>query len=679
MNNDRTFAKAIRFLCVDAIQRANSGHPGTPMGMADIAAVLWGNYLNHNPSDPNWINRDRFVLSNGHGSMLLYSLLHLTGYDLSIEEIKKFRQFQSQTPGHPEYGSTVGVETTTGPLGQGLANAIGFAVAEKILSKKFNKPKYPIIDHYTYVFVGDGCVMEGVSHEVCSLAGTWKLGKLIVFYDSNGISIDGKIETWFTDDTALRFSSYKWHVIDDIDGHDVSKIKLAINEAKSVRDRPSLIICKTIIGYGSPVKSGSEKIHGSPIGKKSIVEMRKRFNWKYKEFEIPKDLYRSFSARKKGKKIQKKWFKMFSSYQKKFPTLFRELTRRMKKQLPERWKEKMNSFVQFLQKNPSDVSGRQASKNTLEILYEVLPELLGGSADLTPSNLSKATTSKSIDHHFSGNYIHYGAREFGMSAIINGISIYGGFIPYGATFLTFVEYARNAVRMAALMKVRSIFVYTHDSIGVGEDGPTHQPIEQLTHLRTTPNISVWRPCDQVESAVSWRLAVERKDGPSALIFSRQTLFQESRDNEQIAEISKGGYILKKNSDSPELILIATGSEVRLAVESYHILVKEGYTVRVVSMPSSDVFDRQKFSYQKKVISSDSTHYKIAIEAGSTDFWYRYIGGNGIVIGINSFGYSASGDILFENMGLTVSNIVKKAKKLFNMSDNERIRMRRTDF
>ncbi|ARC54184.1 transketolase [Candidatus Riesia pediculicola] len=667
MTNDRTFAKAIRFLCVDAIQKANSGHPGTPMGMADIAAVLWKNYLNHNPSDPNWINRDRFVLSNGHGSMLLYSLLHLTGYDLSIEEIKKFRQFQSQTPGHPEYGSTLGVETTTGPLGQGLANAVGFAMAEKILSKEFNRPKYPVIDHYTYVFVGDGCMMEGISHEVCSLAGTWELGKLIVFYDSNGISIDGKVDQWFTDDTALRFSSYKWHVIDNIDGHNIEQIKSSIDQAKKIKNQPSLLICRTVIGYGSPM-SGSEKIHGSPIGKRSITEMRRKLNWRYGEFEIPSKLYKSLDAKIRGNEIQKKWSNMLCSYKEQFPKLFKELTRRIQKKLPKDWKKRTDAFIESLQKNPKDISGRHASKKTLELLYDLLPELLGGSADLTPSNLSKSSLARSIDYKFSGNYVHYGAREFGMSAIINGIAIYGGFIPYGATFLTFVEYARNAVRMAALMKIRSIFVYTHDSIGVGEDGPTHQPIEQLNHLRTTPNISVWRPCDQVESAVSWKLAVERKNKPSALIFSRQTLFQEYRDNERVLEISKGAYILKKNSNDPELIFIATGSEVRLAMESYYILDKEGYKLRVVSMPSSDVFDQQRLSYRREILSSNVLHHKIAIEAGNTNFWHKYVGERGLVIGIDSFGCSASGDILFEKMGFTASKIVEKVKRILKNND-----------
>ncbi|BGI50923.1 MAG: transketolase [Arsenophonus endosymbiont of Ceratovacuna japonica] len=662
MINRKILANAIRFLSIDAIQKAKSGHPGTPMGMADIAEVLWRDYLNHNPINPNWIDSDRFILSNGHGSMLLYSLLHLTGYDLSIEELKNFRQLHSKTPGHPEYGNTPGVKTTTGPLGQGLANAVGFAIAEKTLSAQFNRPNHNIINHYTYAFVGDGCMMEGISHEVCSLAGTLKLNKLIVFYDDNGISIDGKVLNWFSDNTADRFISYHWHVIDNIDGHNTEQIKLAIEQAHKVTDKPSLLICKTIIGYGSPCKSGSKEIHGSPLNEKEIAETRKFLNWPYLPFEIPIDIYKSWDAREIGKKKEHIWYKRFIYYKQSFPKLADEFMRRNKKELPITWKAIVNNLLLKLQHNPSNISSRKASQNILEIFGKMLPELLGGSADLTPSNLTMWSDSKSIKDHSDGNYIHYGVREFGMSAIMNGISLHGGFIPYCATFLIFIEYARNAVRMAALMKIHNIFIYTHDSIGLGEDGPTHQPVEQLANLRMTPNISTWRPCDQVESVVAWQYAIENKNGPTALIFSRQNLKQQLRNDKQLINIIRGAYILKDCKSLPNLILISTGSEIELAVQAYEKLTSEGYKIRVVSMPSTDTFDKQDIAYRKYIFPPSVTSL-LAIEAGAADYWYKYIGKNGIIIGMNTFGESAPSDILFKKFNFTVENVIKKARYL----------------
>lgn len=660
----KILANAIRFLSMDAVQKAKSGHPGAPMGMADIAEVLWRDYLDHNPADPSWVDRDRFVLSNGHGSMLLYSLLHLTGYDLPIEELKNFRQLHSKTPGHPEYGYTPGVETTTGPLGQGIANAVGFAIAERTLAAQFNRPEHTIVDHYTYVFMGDGCMMEGISHEACSLAGTLKLGKLIAFYDDNGISIDGEVEGWFTDNTAERFAAYHWHVIKGIDGHDPEQIKSAIEQARKVTDKPSLLICKTIIGYGSPHKAGSEEAHGSPLGETDIAETRTALNWPYPAFEIPADIYQAWDAREIGQKKETAWREKFAAYQQAFPQLANEFIRRTHAELPANWQALANDFVSELQRNPANIASRKASQNTLEVFGKVLPELLGGSADLAPSNLTMWSASKSINDDLAGNYIHYGVREFGMSAIMNGIALHGGFIPYGATFLMFVEYARNAVRMVALMKIRSIFVYTHDSIGLGEDGPTHQPVEQLASLRMTPNISTWRPCDQVESAIAWQYAIERKEGPSALIFSRQNLEQQPRDAKQLANIIKGAYVLKDCEGTPALILIATGSDVGLAVKAYEKLTAEGYKVRVVSMPSTDTFDQQDATYRESVLPCSVTA-RLAVEAGIADYWYKYVGTTGAVVGMHTFGESAPAEILFKEFGFSVENVIAKAKSLLS--------------
>ncbi|MDI9091905.1 transketolase [Providencia rettgeri] len=662
MTTRKTLANAIRFLSMDAVQKAKSGHPGAPMGMADIAEVLWRDHMNHNPADPHWADRDRFVLSNGHGSMLIYSLLHLTGYDLSIEELKNFRQLHSKTPGHPEYGYTPGVETTTGPLGQGIANAVGFAIAERTLAAQFNRPNHDVVDHHTYVFMGDGCMMEGISHEACSLAGTLKLNKLIAFYDDNGISIDGEVEGWFTDDTAARFESYGWHVIRDIDGHDASQINAAVNEAKSQTDKPTLIMCKTIIGFGSPNKAGSESVHGAPLGDAEIAATREALGWSYGPFEIPKDIYEAWDARTAGKEKQSAWDKKFAAYAAQFPELAAEFTRRMNGELPANFDADAKQFVENLQQNPANIASRKASQNALEAFGKVLPEFMGGSADLAPSNLTMWSGSKALNVDPAGNYIHYGVREFGMSAIMNGIALHGGFIPYGATFLMFVEYARNAVRMAALMKARSIFVYTHDSIGLGEDGPTHQPVEQLASLRVTPNVSTWRPCDQVESAVAWKYAIERKDGPSALIFSRQNLEQQPRTAEQLANIEKGAYILKDCAGTPELIFIATGSEVELAVKAAEQLTSEGRKVRVVSMPSTDAFDKQDAAYREAVLPANVTA-RVAIEAGIADYWFKYTGLNGAIIGMHTFGESAPAEVLFKEFGITVEKAVEAAKSL----------------
>ncbi|APC10491.1 MULTISPECIES: transketolase [Providencia] len=662
MTTRKTLANAIRFLSMDAVQKAKSGHPGAPMGMADIAEVLWRDHMNHNPADPHWANRDRFVLSNGHGSMLIYSLLHLAGYDLPIEELKNFRQLHSKTPGHPEYGYTPGVETTTGPLGQGIANAVGFAIAERTLAAQFNRPSHDIVDHHTYVFMGDGCMMEGISHEACSLAGTLKLNKLIAFYDDNGISIDGEVEGWFTDDTAARFESYGWHVIRDIDGHDAAQINAAVNEAKNQTDKPTLIMCKTIIGFGSPNKAGSESVHGAPLGDAEIAATREALGWNYGPFEIPKDIYEAWDARVAGKEKQSAWDKKFAAYTAQFPELAAEFTRRMNGELPANFDVEAKQFVENLQQNPANIASRKASQNALEAFGKVLPEFMGGSADLAPSNLTMWSGSKALNVDLAGNYIHYGVREFGMSAIMNGIALHGGFIPYGATFLMFVEYARNAVRMAALMKIRSIFVYTHDSIGLGEDGPTHQPVEQLASLRVTPNLSTWRPCDQVESAVAWKYAIERKDGPSALIFSRQNLEQQPRTAEQLANIEKGAYILKDCAGTPELIFIATGSEVELAVKAAEQLSAEGRKVRVVSMPSTDAFDKQDAAYREAVLPANVSA-RVAIEAGIADYWFKYTGLNGAIIGMHSFGESAPAEELFKEFGITVEKAVEAAKSL----------------
>ncbi|MBE8610946.1 transketolase [Morganella morganii] len=662
MTSRKTLANAIRFLSMDAVQKANSGHPGAPMGMADIAEVLWRDYLKHNPTNPHWSDRDRFVLSNGHGSMLIYSLLHLTGYDVSMDDLKAFRQLHSKTPGHPEYGYTPGVETTTGPLGQGIANAVGFAVAEQTLAAQFNRPGHDIVDHHTYVFMGDGCMMEGISHEACSLAGTLKLGKLVAFYDDNGISIDGNVQGWFTDDTAKRFEAYGWHVVRGIDGHNPDQIKAAVEEAKAVTDKPSLLMCKTVIGFGSPKKAGTADAHGSPLGDAEIAATREALNWPYAPFEIPQEIYTEWDAKKTGAAAESEWDVKFAHYEKAFPELAREYRRRVNGELPAQWEADANAFIQNLQDNPASIASRKASQNALEAFGKVLPEFMGGSADLAPSNLTMWSGSAPINEDKAGNYIHYGVREFGMSAIMNGIALHGGFIPYGATFLMFVEYARNAVRMAALMKIRSIFVYTHDSIGLGEDGPTHQPVEQIASLRVTPNMSTWRPCDQVESAVAWKYAIERKNGPTSLIFSRQNLAQQPRTAQQLADIEKGAYILKDCAGQPEVILIATGSEVELAVKAYEQLTAEGRKARVVSMPSTDAFDKQDAAYRESVLPSAVTA-RVAVEAGIADYWFKYTGMQGAIVGMHSFGESAPAGQLFSEFGFTVENVVSQVKAL----------------
>ncbi|MBE4976657.1 transketolase [Serratia sp. X3] len=647
---------------MDAVQKANSGHPGAPMGMADIAEVLWRDYLNHNPTNPHWADRDRFVLSNGHGSMLIYSLLHLTGYDLPMRELENFRQLHSKTPGHPEYGYTPGVETTTGPLGQGIANAVGFAIAERTLAAQFNRPGHDIVDHHTYAFMGDGCMMEGISHEVCSLAGTLKLGKLTAFYDDNGISIDGHVDGWFTDDTALRFEAYGWHVVRNVDGHNPDAIKAAIEEARKVTDKPSLLMCKTVIGFGSPNKAGTHDVHGAALGAAEVAATRERLGWKYAAFEIPQDIYAQWDAKEAGQAKEAAWNDKFAAYAKAFPELAAEFKRRMNGELPADWKADAKAFVEKLQANPANIASRKASQNALEAFGKVLPEFLGGSADLAPSNLTMWSGSKALNVDPAGNYIHYGVREFGMTAITNGIALHGGFLPYSATFLMFVEYARNAVRMAALMKLRNVFVYTHDSIGLGEDGPTHQPVEQLASLRVTPNMSTWRPCDQVESAVAWQYGIERNDGPTTLVFSRQNLTQQPRTAEQLANVYRGGYVLKDCAGTPDVILIATGSEVGITVEAADKLTAAGRKVRVVSMPSTDAFDKQDAAYRESVLPAAVTA-RVAVEAGIADYWYKYVGLNGAIVGMTTFGESAPAEQLFAEFGFTVDNVVAKAQAL----------------
>ncbi|WP_198301181.1 transketolase [Vibrio tarriae] len=663
MSSRKQLANAIRALSMDGVQKANSGHPGAPMGMADIAEVLWRSHLNHNPQNPNWADRDRFVLSNGHGSMLIYSLLHLSGYQLSIDDLKNFRQLHSKTPGHPEYGYAPGIETTTGPLGQGITNAVGMAIAEKALAAQFNKPGHDIVDHFTYVFMGDGCLMEGISHEACSLAGTLGLGKLIAFWDDNGISIDGHVEGWFSDDTPKRFEAYGWHVIPAVDGHDADAINAAIEAAKAETSRPTLICTKTIIGFGSPNKAGSHDCHGAPLGNDEVKAAREFLGWEHAPFEIPADIYAAWDAKQAGASKEAAWDEKFAAYAKAYPAEAAEYKRRVAGELPANWEAATSEIIANLQANPANIASRKASQNALEAFGKLLPEFMGGSADLAPSNLTMWSGSKSLTaEDASGNYIHYGVREFGMTAIINGIALHGGFVPYGATFLMFMEYARNAMRMAALMKVQNIQVYTHDSIGLGEDGPTHQPVEQIASLRMTPNMSTWRPCDQVESAMAWKLAIERKDAPSALIFSRQNLAQQPRSAEQVANIAKGGYILKDCAGQPELILIATGSEVELAVAAYEQLSAEGKAVRVVSMPSTDAFDKQDAAYREAVLPAAVTK-RIAIEAGIADFWYKYVGFGGRIIGMTSFGESAPAGELFKLFGFTTENVVKQAKEL----------------
>ncbi|EKO3845403.1 transketolase [Vibrio harveyi] len=654
-------ADTIRVLSMDAVQKAGSGHPGAPMGMADIAEVLWRDFLKHNPTNPNWPDRDRFILSNGHGSMLIYSLLHLSGYDLTMADIQSFRQLHAKTAGHPEYGYAPGIETTTGPLGQGITNGVGMALAEKVLADQFNRPGHDIVDHHTYVFMGDGCMMEGISHEACSLAGTLGLGKLIAFWDDNGISIDGEVEGWFSDDTPKRFEAYGWHVIADVDGHNAQSIRQAILEAQAETSKPTLICCKTIIGFGSPNKSASHDCHGAPLGEEEVALVRQNLGWEYAPFEIPHEIYQAWDAKVAGKDAEAQWANRFVEYESAYPELAAEFNRRVKGDLPENWAQISEDVIKTLQAKPATIATRKASQNAIEAFGAHLPEFLGGSADLTPSNLTNWSGSKAITaQDASGNYLSYGVREFAMSAMMNGIALHGGFIPYGGTFLMFMEYARNALRMAALMKQRSIFVYTHDSIGLGEDGPTHQPVEQIASLRLTPNMSTWRPCDQVETAVAWKAAVERTDGPTSLIFSRQNLVQFERDEETLENIAKGGYILSDCDGEPELILIATGSEVALAMEAKAQL--NNVRCRVVSMPATDVFDAQSAQYQQHVLPTNVTK-RIAIEAGIRDYWFKYAGLQGEIIGMTSFGESAPADQLFEMYGFTVANVVDTAKRM----------------
>ena len=668
MPSRRDLANAIRALSMDAVQQANCGHPGAPMGMADIAEVLWNDYMQHNPADPDWPNRDRFVLSNGHGSMLIYSLLHLTGYDLPIDELKNFRQLHSKTPGHPEYGYAPGVETTTGPLGQGISNAVGMALAEKILAAQFNRPGHEIVDHYTYVFLGDGCLMEGISHETCSLAGTQKLGKLIAFYDDNGISIDGEVAGsdkepgWFSDDTPGRFESYGWQVIPNVDGHDADAIKAAIEVARLESDKPTLICCKTIIGFGSPNKQGKEDCHGAPLGADEILLAREQLGWAHDAFEVPEDIYAGWNNVEKGSAAQSGWNEKLAAYRAAHPELAIEFERRMNGELPADFSEKADAYIRQCQADMEKVASRKASQNCLNAYGPLLPELLGGSADLAGSNLTIWSGSKGVSgDDADGNYIYYGVREFGMSAMMNGIALHGGFVNYGATFLMFMEYARNAVRMAALMKQQSIFVYTHDSIGLGEDGPTHQPVEQLTALRSTPNLHTWRPCDTVESAVCWKLAIERKDGPSALVFSRQGLAPQQRDDTQVANIARGGYILK-GCEQPQAIIIATGSEVELAMEAANQLAASGVQVQVVSMPCAEVFEQQDAAYKQSVLPIEVAA-RVAVEASHQDYWYKYVGLEGCIIGMSTFGESAPIADLMEYFGFTVENVVNTVNDL----------------
>ena len=651
-------ANAIRALSMDAVQQANSGHPGAPMGMADIAEVLWNDYLRHNPANPNWADRDRFVLSNGHGSMLIYSLLHLSGYELPMEELKNFRQMHSKTPGHPEYGYAPGVETTTGPLGQGITNAVGMAAAEKILAAQFNRDGHEVVNHYTYTFLGDGCLMEGISHEACSLAGTLGLGKLICFYDDNGISIDGEVEGWFTDDTPGRFEAYGWHVIPAIDGHDSAAIKTAIEAGRAETGKPTMICCKTIIGKGSPNKQGKEDCHGAPLGADEIDLVRKTLGWSHPPFFVPSDVYAGWSAKDKGAQLEQQWNERFDAYAEAHPDLAIEFARRLSGDLPENFAEQADAYIRQLQNDGVTVASRKASQNTLNAYGPLLPEMLGGSADLAGSNLTLWSGSKGVTaDNASGNYLFYGVREFGMSAMMNGIALHGGFIPYGATFLMFMEYARNAVRMAALMQQRSIFVYTHDSIGLGEDGPTHQPVEQLTSLRSTPNLDTWRPCDAVESAICWKAALERNDGPAALIFSRQGLAHQTRDDQQLANVARGAYTLSDCDTDPDAIIIATGSEVQLALDAKAVLEQQGRKIRVVSMPSTSVFDRQDVAYRESVLPSNVLP-RVAVEAGHKDFWYKYVGLDGRIVGMETFGESAPIKDLMEHFGFTVDAVVE---------------------
>ena len=656
MTDRRQLANAIRALSMDAVQKAKSGHPGAPMGMADIAEVLWNDHMNHNPANPDWADRDRFILSNGHGSMLIYSLLHLAGYELSIEDLKQFRQMHSKTPGHPEYGYAPGIETTTGPLGQGIANGVGMALAEKTLAAQFNKPGHDIVDHNTYVFLGDGCMMEGISHEVCSLAGTLGLGKLVAFYDDNGISIDGEVEGWFTDDTVARFESYGWHVVPAVDGHDSAAIEAAIQAAKAESDKPTLICCKTIIGFGSPNKEGKEDCHGAPLGDDEIKLTKERLGWKFGSFEVPEDVYQGWSAKEKGAAKEAAWNDKFAAYAAAYPAEAAEYKRRVANELPADFSAKADAFIQQCQEKGESIASRKASQNAIKALAPELPEILGGSADLAGSNLTLWPEAKGVEaKDASGNYVFYGVREFGMSAIMNGVALHKGFVPYGATFLMFMEYARNAIRMAALMKQRAIHVYTHDSIGLGEDGPTHQPVEQLTNLRTTPNLNTWRPCDSVESAVAWKSSIERLDGPSAMIYSRQGLPHQDRTAAQVADIAKGGYILKDVAN-PQAILIATGSEIGLAMDAAAALEAKGTAVRVVSMPCAEEFVKQDKAYIESVLPAAITA-RVAVEAAHKDYWYKFVGLNGAVVGMETFGESAPIADLMKHFGFTVEAVV----------------------
>jgi len=659
MVDHRTLANAIRALSMDAVQQANSGHPGAPMGMADIAETLWNEFLKHNPANPDWPDRDRFVLSNGHGSMLLYSLLHLSGYELGIGELKNFRQLHSKTPGHPEYGYAPGVETTTGPLGQGVANAVGMAIAERTLGAQFNKPDIALVDHHTYAFLGDGCLMEGISHEVCSLAGTLKLGKLIAFYDDNGISIDGEVEGWFSDDTPGRFEAYGWHVIPKVDGHDRAAIKSAIEAARAETGKPTLICCQTVIGYGSPNKGGKESSHGSPLGADEIELARAELGWSHAAFEVPSEIYAGWDARQAGASAEKTWTDKLDAYR--YPHECAEFERRMSGKLPAKWADICQSYIAEVDAAAEKVASRKASQNTLNAFGPVLPELIGGSADLAGSNLTIWSGSKGIEEHPEGNYIYFGVREFGMAAILNGLILHGGFKAYGATFLMFSEYARNALRMAALMKIPAVYVFTHDSIGLGEDGPTHQPVEQAATLRLMPNMDVWRACDAVESAVCWKAAIERTDGPSSLLFSRQGLTPQPRSSEQLGNIEKGGYVLL-DSDKPQAILISCGSEVGLAVEAHAKLAADGISTRVVSMPSTSVFDRQSQDYRDSVLPK-SVSARVVVEAGVSGGWYKYAGSNSAMVCLDTFGESGPAEQVFEHFGFTVDNVVNSVRQL----------------
>jgi transketolase len=657
---ERDMANAIRALAMDAVQAANSGHPGMPMGMAEIAVALWGRHLRHSPSNPGWANRDRFVLSNGHGSMLLYALLHLTGYDLPMAELRRFRQLHSKTPGHPELGCAPGVETTTGPLGQGLSNAVGMAVAERILAAEFNRPWFEIVNHHTYVFAGDGCLMEGISHEACSLAGTLGLGKLIVFYDDNGISIDGHVEGWFTDDTPKRFAAYGWHVVPDVDGHDVAALDAAIQSAKAATDKPSLICCKTVIAKGAPNKANTHDAHGAPLGDKEVAATREAIGWPHPPFDVPAPVYAAWDARARGAQAEGAWNETFSAYAGKYPDLAAEFRRRMAGDLPANWTGETRALLEKVAAKGETVATRKASQNAIEALAKLLPELVGGSADLAGSNLTLWSGSHAVGRSDGGNYLHYGVREFGMAGIVNGLALHGGVIPFGATFLVFSDYARNALRVAALMKLRAIQVFTHDSIGLGEDGPTHQSVEHAASLRIIPNMDVWRPCDTVETMAAWIAAVERRDGPTSLLLSRQNVAFQARDTAAIDAIPRGGYVLA-DAPAPRAVIIATGSEVPLAVGAKAKLAEEGIAVRVVSMPSTTVFDRQDAAYRAAVLPKGLP--RVAVEAGVTDIWRKYVGLDGEVVGIDRFGESAPGPELFKFFGFTVDNVVAAVKRV----------------